>query len=50
MVKIFFFTSQFLKEHKSTVKSFLTMNNSIFINVDENKKNFFINKVSFMYF
>jgi len=43
----FLFHFPVLKKHRSTVKSFLTMSNSILINIDENKKNFFINKSIF---
>ena len=43
----FLFHFPVLKKHKSLVKSFLTLNNSIFVNIDENKKNFFINKSLF---
>ena len=43
----FLFHFPVLQRHRSTVKSFLTMNNSILINVDEDKKNFFIKKSLF---
>ena len=45
--KNFIFHFPVLEKHQSVVKSFLILNNSIFVNADENKKNFFINKSLF---
>lgn len=42
--KHFLFHFPVLPKHLSIVKSFLTNNNSIFINKDEDKKNFYINR------
>jgi len=45
--KNFLFHFPVLKKHQSVVKSFLKSSNSVFVNVDENRKNFFINKSMF---
>ena len=42
--KNFLFHFPVLKKHQTVVKSFLKSSNSTFVNVDESKKNFFINK------
>jgi len=42
--KNFLFHFPVLKKHQSVVKSLLKSSNSTYVNIDENKKNFFINK------
>ena len=42
--KNFLFHFPVLKKHQSVVKSLLKSSNSTFVNIDESKKNFFINK------